>query len=134
MLLPRSSEWGSVGLRAPPEVPGEQGGRGGLIPTKTSEFVTQSSVRSGEVRRSEGYHVLFTISCVTSFLFHFKAMYLSEDSRWLILLYHRVFTTPSVWSVPCITRSQRNIQIRWADSDSRIRSRRDFPGFGRLLF
>ena len=33
-----------------------------------------------------------------------------------------------------MTRSQRSTHIRWADSDSRIRSRRDFPGFGRLSF
>ena len=47
------------------------------------------------------------------------------------MLVQRFMVASAEWFVPRMTRSQQSTQIRWADSDSRIRRRRDRPGFGR---
>ena len=74
---------------------------------------------------------MISTSCwVTGFRFHLVAMNRSKARQWFILFVQRFMVVSIEWFVPCMTRSQRSTQMRWADSDIRIRRRRERPGLG----
>ena len=72
-------------------------------------------------------HVFFTKFVYCSLLSTFVAVALSSDNLLLITLNHAASTSLSVCAFPRIVLSQRSVQMRYADSDMTIFSKRVAP-------
>src|ERR1700744_3499689 len=79
------------------------------------------------------YSNVTTTLVYCSLLSTLVAVVLSSDNFLFITLSHAASTSLSVYSLPQIALLQRNVQIRYADSDMMIFSRRVAPGLWCLL-